>query len=200
VTQPASRRTPRRRGFTIPEILTAFALVGIVAGFTVPRLDWARWEADAGVRQIRVALQGAQRLALTQQSTVVVGIDSANARVRILEDVNGNLAADAGERVTWRPMEGTVRFTAPPTLLPGAVAGAGSGAALMNVGPRAVDGYPSLVFRRDGSASASATIYVSTTRRRDVEYRALVITQSTGRIDWWRAAGRAPLTWIRGSI
>jgi hypothetical protein len=172
-------------------------LVGIVAGFTVPRLDWARWEADAGVRQLRYTLQSAQRLAITQQSTVIVGVDSARWRLRILEDVNGDRAASAGEHVTWRQLDGGVRFVTPPSPLPGAVAGG----ALVNVGPSVVDGLPSLVFRRDGSASASAILYIRSQRRGDKAYRGITVTQATGRVAWWRASGNgSSVAWKKGTL
>ncbi len=177
--------------------MIALALVGIAAGVAVPRLGWARWEADAAARQLRYTLQTAQRLAVTQQSTVIVGVDSSQWRVRVLEDLNGNLTKDGAERVTWMKLDGTARFVAPPTPIPGRAAGG----ALVNVGPETVDGFPSLVFRRDGSASATAVLYVRSQHGADVEFRGIEITQSTGRVAWWRSTQTgASLSWIRGTL
>jgi prepilin-type N-terminal cleavage/methylation domain-containing protein len=184
-----------RPGVTIPELLCTIVLIGIMAGVTVPRFDWSGMEGDAAARQIRVSLQMAQRLAVTEQANVVVGFDVPNARLRVLEDVNGNLQQDAGERVRWVPLEGQAGFAAPPTPIPGGA----PGQALVNVGPGTVDGYPSLVFRRDGSASASAVVYVRSARRNLSALRAIAVTQATGRVEWWRS-NAARSAWKRVSL
>jgi prepilin-type N-terminal cleavage/methylation domain-containing protein len=190
-----------RPGYTLIELLMSFALVAIVVGFAYPRLDWARFEADSGARQVRVALQGAQRLAVTQQSTVIVGVDSAQGRMRVLEDINGNLQADAGERITWRTLDNGLAFLQPPTAVP-AVTGAG---AVVNLAGDIIDGYPSLIFRRDGSASANAALYVRAMRHNDTHWRAVTVTKSTGRVDWYtthayRATASSTLSWKRANL
>jgi type II secretory pathway pseudopilin PulG len=183
-----------RRGFTITELMLVGVMMGIVAGVAVPRLDWSRYEADAAARRVRVTLQNAQRLAVMQQSTVVVGFDLSAMRMRVLEDINGNLQTDSGERVRWVPLEDRVQFATPASPIPGVA----PGGPLVNVGPRAVDGFPSLVFRRDGSASATAAIYVRSQRQRQTAFRGVVVTQSTGRVDWWRA-NAAVTAWGRAN-
>lgn len=170
-------------------------VLGILGGVAVPRLDWARWEADAAARTIRVTLQNAQRLAVTQQATVVVGFDLTKMRMRVLEDVNGSLAKDGSERVRWVPLDERVQFATPGTAVPGFAAGG----PLVNVGPRTVDGYPSMVFRRDGSASATSAIYVRSQRQQKTAFRAIIVRQSTGRVEWWRA-NAAVTAWTRSSL
>ena len=49
-----------------------------------------------------------------------------------------------------------------------------------------VNGMPTITFHRDGSVSSDAEIYVSIAARGPKMYRALVLTQATGRIDWYR--------------
>ena len=49
-----------------------------------------------------------------------------------------------------------------------------------------VGGMPTITFHRDGSVSSDAEIYVSIAARGPKWYRALVLTQATGRVDWYR--------------
>jgi hypothetical protein len=45
---------------------------------------------------------------------------------------------------------------------------------------------PTVTFHRDGSVSSDAEIYVSIAARGKPIYRAIVLTQATGRADWYR--------------
>ena len=100
------------------------AIVGIFATLAYPRVNFTQFQVDSGARTVRVALQNAERLAVTRQYDVVVSFDANNKRVRILEDGNNNNAVDAGERVTYAPLEDGVHFKKPPAGLSGPVSGA----------------------------------------------------------------------------
>jgi hypothetical protein len=141
-----------------------------------------------------VTLQNAQRLAVMQQSTVVVGFDLWSMRMRVLEDLNGDLKASPKERVRWVPLDERVQFATPASSIPGVA----PGGPLVNFGAHTVDGYPSIIFRRDGSASATAAVYLRSQRQRQTAFRGVVVTQATGRVDWWRA-NAAVTAWGRAN-
>ena len=155
-------------------------IIGLLAGFAVPRLDTAGMRSDAAARQVRGALQLAQRTAVMRQFDVIVSVDVANGGVRVTEDRNNNSQVDAGERTTWHHLEDGQRFRAPPTPLDGSTASA------VNLSlPRTVGGLPSVIFRRNGAASSSMEIYLAG-RDSTASSRAVTVTQATGRTEWLR--------------
>ena len=176
---------PERRGTTLAELAVVVTLIGLTAAWVVPRLDRPALDADAAARQLRATLQTAQRLAITQQSVVVVGIDSARGALRLLEDRDADLATDAGERVRVVALDPpAVRLAAPPARVDGSAA-AGAVVALTR---HTIDGLPSVVFRRDGSASESPELYLRLDRRGGTEWRAVVVRGATGRVEGWTRA------------
>lgn len=174
---------PRQCGFTLPELLVVVTIIGIVVAFAVPRFPIAAIRADAAVRVVRGELQAAQRGAITRQSNIVVAVDTAGHRLRILEDINNDEVASAGERVRMRPLEESVRFRAPGM---GRINGATLAAAFVGTNLRTLDGLPSVVFRRDGSASSDIEIYLSSTPNEVNSWRGVIVSPSTGRADAWR--------------
>lgn len=180
------RRPPARgapRGHTMVELVLVMTIGAVLAAMVTPRVNRAAYDADAGARVVRGALQTAQRLAVAQQCDVVVGFDTAGKRLRVLEDRNGNGQFDAtpvAERVTWRPLEPAVRFASPPERVGGGVATG----ALTSI-TRRVDLLPSLVFRRDGAASENGEAYVRVVRGETTEWRAVSVQRATGRVEWW---------------
>jgi prepilin-type N-terminal cleavage/methylation domain-containing protein len=170
-----------RQAFTILELLVVIILIGIVAGWAVSRVDLAKFRADAAGRVVRGTLQQAQRLAILRQYDVSVSFDTAAQRLRVHEDVNNNGVMDPGERVRWHSIEEGVRFAGPPLGVAGAAVGALAGANI-----KLVADLPALVFRRDGSASSDAEVYVVGAANRPTSFRAVTVIQSTGRVDWYR--------------
>ena len=189
VTAPAS---VTRRGFSAIELLIVCAIVGIFATLAYPRVNFTQFQVDSGARTVRVALQNAERLAVTRQYDVVVSFDQTGKRLRILEDGNNNDAVDGGERVTYAPLEDGVHFKTPPAGLSGPVASPIIGSNL-----KTIDGMPSVIFRRDGAASTDLEIYLASSKELPNDYRAIQVVQSTGRTDWFRYLGSL---WKAGSI
>lgn len=186
MTTPNSRQSPEvaaRSGFTLPELAVVVAIVGIVVAFAIPRFPISGMRADAAVRVLRAELQSAQRAAITRQSNIVVGVDVANGRLRILEDGDNDELAGTGERVRSRPLEENVAFRAPAM---GRVGGAALSASFIGSNLRDRDGLPSIVFRRDGSASTDLELYLSSTPNEPNSWRAVTVAPSTGRADAWR--------------
>jgi hypothetical protein len=54
-----------------------------------------------------------------------------------------------------------------------------------------------VTFRRDGSVSSDVTIYISSIAGATNEFRAVTVTQSTGRVAWYRYTGSA---WVAGNM
>jgi len=176
VTAPRSRLRP---GFSVVELLIVCAIVGIFATLAYPRVNFTMFQVDSGARTVRVSLENAERLAVTRHSDVVVSFDIVNRRLRILEDGNDDGVADNGERVTYTALENGVHFKTPPAGLSGPVAAAVVGSNL-----KSVDGMPTIVFRRDGTASSDLEVYLASSKELADDWRAIQVVQSTGRTDW----------------
>ncbi|MBK5187067.1 MAG: prepilin-type N-terminal cleavage/methylation domain-containing protein [Gemmatimonadaceae bacterium] len=189
VTAPGSAR---RRGFSALELLIVCAIVGIFATLAYPRVNFTQFQVDSGARTVRVALQNAERLAVTRQYDVVVSFDQINRRLRILEDGNNNDVVDNGERVTYAALEDGVHFKTPPAGLSGPVTSPVVGSNL-----KLIDGMQSVIFRRDGAASSDLEIYLASSKELPNDFRAIQVVQSTGRTDWYRYLSGL---WKAGSI
>jgi prepilin-type N-terminal cleavage/methylation domain-containing protein len=185
-------RPIRRGGFSAIELLIVCAIVGIFATLAYPRVNFTQFQVDSGARTVRVALQNAERLAVTRQYDVVVSFDIPLKRLRILEDGNNNDAVDNGERVTYAALEDGVHFKIPPAGLSGPVTSAVFGSNL-----KTVDGMPTIVFRRDGAASTDLEVYIASSKEITNDWRAIQVVQSTGRTDWYRYTNNL---WKAGSI
>lgn len=183
------RRT--RNGVTLIELMLVVTIIAIVAGFAIPRLDFIKYRSDAAARGVIAQLQTAQRLAITRQHDVLVSFDAANRRFRVVEDANNNGRRESTERQSWRTLQEQSQFGTPTTPV------RLSGGAIVGRDLRTVDGMPTIVFRRDGSASGDTEIYLTSPRLRPTDFRAVVITEATGRAEWMRWNGDS---WIRGGL
>ena len=189
---PAIHHPAPRRGFTLIEIAIVLMMIGIVAAIALPKLDLGRYRADSAAQTARGALQAAQRGALTRQYDVMVSVDPATNRIRTVYDANADGAVSSGERVTWQSLPDGA-FFAPPVV--GGLSGPTS-KAFSGPGVRTVDGMPTLTYHRDGSSSGDAELYVATRVGAKRAWRALQVTQATGRVDWFRYGK----SWTRGGL
>lgn len=188
----ATHRQTTRVGYTLLELMLVLVVGGIVTAIALPRLDLTRYRSDAEAQFIRTLLQQAQRAAIVQQHDVLVSVDTSGGRVRLAWDGNNDGVISSGERSTWHSLETGTRFTAPSVGIDGSATSTVAGTGL-----RTVDGYPTIVFHRDGSTGGDATIYVETTAHRRA-FRAVSVIQSTGRTDWYRQASSG--AWARGGL
>ena len=174
--------TATRHGVTLIEMLVVVIMIGILAGIVASKLDWGRYRADSEARGLLAALSQAQRTAVSLQTDVRVSVTDGGARVQVHEDANNNASLDTGERVTYFALDNDYRV------------GQRSMAALP--APAEPGELAAVVFRRDGSASRSGSMYLSPpTMGTNCKYcRAVSIQRATGRtVSWSHATGG----WVR---
>jgi type II secretory pathway pseudopilin PulG len=162
-------------------MLVVVTVMGIIAGVTLPRVNFAQHRANAAAAFVRGTLQQAQRMAIVRQFDVVVMVDTVAGKLRVLEDADNDGRVDAGERVSSRPLEEGARFAAPSAGVNGPAA-----RSIVGAGLRTVDGLPAIVFHRNGSSSTNLELYLSVRGRRSPEMRAVTVAQATGRAEWFR--------------
>lgn len=178
-----------RLGFSLVELLIVLSMVGLIAAMAVPRLNYERYRADAAMRVVRVAMEGAQRTAIMRQTNVAVAFDVPNRQMVIVEDANNNCTLDTGERRSSRPLEEGARFAVPPVAHGGSVSQPLTGTNLCTL-----TGLPAIQFLRDGAASSDLDVYLTSSRGRPADFRLVRVTMSTGRSDSYRFNGS---TWSR---
>ena len=178
----------RRRGFSMLELLTTLMIMGVVAVMTVPRMDLSHMKSDAALRQVTTFFVQAQRTALVKQYNVIVSIDVPNNRLRLVEDRNNSGLIDGDDRSFWMGLEPGTQFASTPLPVDGM-----SGTVTFTK-PRTIDGYPSVIFRRNGAASSDGVVFFSARIADPGSLRGVVITQSTGRADPFKYTGSS---WVR---
>jgi prepilin-type N-terminal cleavage/methylation domain-containing protein len=183
-------RTRSRLGFTLVELLIAVVLIGVLTAVALPRFPVAALRADAGARSWHGALRLAQRLAITRQADVVVLLDAEGSRLRVFEDFNRNGQIDGDERARAFPIEEGVELAPPPV---GGVFNTAT-EAVSGTNLQLREGVPSVVFRRNGTASSDVELYLRSRRGATEAWRAIVVAPSTGRSEAWRLVNA---TWTR---
>lgn len=165
--------------------------MGIVGSIGLRAISASGYRADGVARVLSTAMQQAQRVAILRQYDVVVSFDSSRGRIRVFEDTNNDRALGPGELVSWRSLDAATTFVAPGAGVDGAMV------PTFAVSTTTVDGYPSVTFHRDGTASQAATIYLGDHGSRATTLRAIAVTRSTGRVRWFKGDGTR---WIGGGF
>ena len=188
--------TPRIRsthGTSMIELLTVLGIVGLVTAIVAPKLDLPHYTIDGAMRSVGTALMAAQRDAVASQHNVIVSFDATARQLRIHWDRDNDEVEDSGERTRIITLDDGVTFGRP-----GTVAARAFGTAAINFAT--VNGDPAVIFRRNGSASESGGIYLTSIRalqsgaNRPNDTRAIEFERATGRAEWFRYQG----AWRRG--
>jgi type II secretory pathway pseudopilin PulG len=174
---------PLRSGYTLIQVMIVLVLIAIIGSITLPKISMSRYRADGAMRVVQSVLQQAERGAVQRQMEVIVSFDTAGQRVRLAYDANGNHLVDAGEEVHWKPLEEGSRFAVPSIGVNGAVGTSITGSNIS----KSAEGYPTIYYHRDGASSSSAEVYLRSSTSTDSNgFRALLVTQATGRVDLYR--------------
>lgn len=181
------------RGFSLSEMLAVVTIVGLTTAIVAPKLDVPHFAIEAGMRGIGTTLMAAQRDAVAGQHDVIVSFDTAARTLRIHWDKDNDDVEDSGERIRIVGLDDGVTFGRPT-----GVAARTFGGAPVNFAQ--VNGRPAVIFRRNGSASESGGLYLTSIRalrpgaNRPNDTRAIEFERATGRADWFRYRGG----WTRG--
>jgi prepilin-type N-terminal cleavage/methylation domain-containing protein len=191
----ASLTKSNRSAVTLIELLMVVTIIGVVVGIGVWKIDVARYQINGDQQVVGTALIAAQREAIAKQHNMIVVFDDANSAMRIVSDSNNNGQADANENVRTITLGDRVRYG-----LGTATAMSWGSSAISFTTLEGGSGLPCVIFYRNGSASESRGVYLSSTRAqsdpafvRDI--RAIHVERATGRAEWWHYDGS---TWVRG--
>ena len=165
-------------GFTIIELVLVVVIIGIVAAFSLPKIDYTKYRVNSSMRGLGTTLLGAQRRAVSRQHDVIVSFIQAQNAIRIHEDENNNGEVDGSERTRRLPLGEHVVFGRGSTP---AYTGFAGGPIILT---RTVGGLPALTFHRSGSASEMGGIYLTSYRGLLGDARLITIERSTGRVSW----------------
>jgi prepilin-type N-terminal cleavage/methylation domain-containing protein len=184
----------RRVGFTLIEILIVLVMVGAMMALAIPRLDITRYRTDAAIQGVRSVLMQAQRTALVRQYDVVISIDTVHNALLWAEDVNNDGVIQSSEHKRSYPLNDGVVFMVPPVGLDSAVSSpvVGNHLGTMN-------DLPTVTFHRDGAATSDLELYLAGPANPTRTYRAVRLTQGTGRTDWYLYNAQAN-TWKLGGL
>jgi prepilin-type N-terminal cleavage/methylation domain-containing protein len=187
-THPTSKIRTRtgllRPAFTLLEMMVVVVIAGVMIAVAIPRIDTTKYKADAIAQIVRTTLQNAQRQAITRQHDMVVSFDTSGERIRVFWDANNDgQFGTSTERVLWSGLDVGVLFSDPTVR---GVSGTVISTPVSGSNIRTLNGWPTVTFHRDGSVSSDAEIYVSVAAHGPPWYRAVTLTQATGRVDWYR--------------
>jgi prepilin-type N-terminal cleavage/methylation domain-containing protein len=169
-------------GFTLVELIVVMMLMGIMIGVVAPLLRPERFQLDAAVVVVASTLTAQQRNSVMRQHNIVLAVDSASGNLRVHYDLDNDGALDLNEPRRVVELDEGVVFGRGGTL----ARPMGSAMASMT---EVQSGMPSLTFRRNGSASEQAIIYVTSQRASTTagtaytqDARAIEIERATGRV------------------
>jgi type II secretory pathway pseudopilin PulG len=175
------------------ETLIVLAIIGVVAAIGLPKLDVYKYRSDGTAVMIRSLMMQAQREAVVGQHDLIVSIDTVKHRMILGFDKNNDGSIASNERIRTQALPDESKFRTPTNAL--------STPGLTGYGPIRADritnlsGFPSVIFRRDGSVNTTLELYTTSARNRPKDWRVTTVVQATGRTEFQRWNGAA---WVKG--
>jgi prepilin-type N-terminal cleavage/methylation domain-containing protein len=171
-----------RQGFTLVEVIMVMVLIGIMAGIVAPLLRPERFQMNGAVVQVGSTFSAQQRNAVLRGHNIVLAFDTTAGEIRVHYDLDNDNAMDSGENFSVIQLDEDVVFgrgAAPARALSGSTVSF----------TETQGGLPAMTFRRNGSSSEEAIVYL-TSRRSLVaggttyaeDDRAVEIERATGRV------------------
>jgi type II secretory pathway pseudopilin PulG len=169
------------------ETMIVLVILSLIAAMGLPRIDSFKYKADASAVQIRSLLMQAQRDAIVGQHDLIVSVDTVKHRLILGYDRNNDGAVVVFERIRIQALPEGNLFARPATPL--STPGMNDYGAIRAENIKMVSGYPSVIFRRDGSVSSPLELYSTSARKRNTDFRVTTVVQATGRTDFLRFTG-----------
>jgi prepilin-type N-terminal cleavage/methylation domain-containing protein len=185
-------RRDYRAGFSLVEMVMVMVLIGLMAGIVIPLIRPEKFRLDTAVVEVGSTITAQQRNAILRQHDVVLAMDTTQKRVRVHYDTNNSGTIDPSEQWSVIELGEGVAFGRG-----GAPARPLSALSISLVSEQ--DGMPALTFRRNGSASEEAIVYLTSARAAGTvsfaeEARAVEIERATGRVSCFSYATGA---WVQ---
>jgi prepilin-type N-terminal cleavage/methylation domain-containing protein len=169
-----------RAGVSLIELVIVMLLIGIMAGIVAPLLRPERFQLDAALVLVGSTLTAQQRNSIMRQHNIVLALDSAASRIRVHYDRDNDNVIDSDEPTNVVELEEGIMFGRGPT--PARAMGTATISVTETQGT-----LPALTFRRNGSASEQAILYLTSRRAGTAsafaeDGRAIEIERATGRV------------------
>lgn len=192
-----SQRRNWQSGFSLVEMLMVIILIGLMTSFALPRINLSRIRSKGAIQALGTTMLAMQREAIAKQHNMVVIIDAAGRRLRIVYDSTNDVRLNNNERSRSIPLGEEIVFGRPATV----TARPFGGNPINFVAVEGSSNLPAIVLYRNGSAQEFGGLYLSTVKAmagapgHGNETWAMEMTRATGRAEWLRWNGS---TWIRG--
>ena len=180
-----------RSGLSLIEALVILAVLSVLVGLAIPRLDSAAFRADANVRLVRSTLSEAKRVASDGGHNVLVSFALDDGRIRVVQDSDNNGAASPGDKISWKGLTDGATFVSPTV----GVSGEKGIPPIAGSTLTLIDSMPTVILLKDGSASSSMQLYLQVRGARSNAERSVSLIDTTGHTQWFRMTRSG---WKRG--